>query len=899
MPHVSSGATPLAKFCPNCGAPVIDGAVFCVRCGLNVTLELSAIGGADAAVPEDETLLRLRAALAERYAVERELGRGGMATVYLASDIKHERQVAIKVLLPELAASLGAERFEREIRLAAKLQHPHILALYDSGVAAGDLLYYVMPFVQGESLRDRLDREGMLPVEDAVRIALEVCSALGYAHQQGIVHRDIKPENILLSGDHSLVADFGIARAIGEAGSGGQKLTQTGMSVGTPVYMAPEQAAGDVAGPTADLYSLGCVLYEMLAGEPPFTGPNPMAIMARHLMEQVPSVRIVRSAVPEEIENAIFAAMGKLPVDRPQTAAQMAELMGMPLGSTATMRVMRPSTATRRSTTAMAAAPRPWWRRPQMLAAASVVLVAVAAWMYSARPHRPAALSGPETRRLAVLYFDDRSKDSSLVALADGLTDGLIDALSSATSLTVISRSGVERFRGSTLPLDSIGRALRAGYFVRGEVEPERDRTRVTVRLDDASGANLDRKSFTVPSGDVMRMSDSLSALAAELIRTQIGEQIRLREQRAGTDNSAAWLLVQRGAQAQRNAERLTASGDTERAAHAFQLADSLYAAAEAVDGKWVEPPAARAALFYRRSRLVGNDPAAIRPWVDSGLAHVDRALERDPRNANALETRGNLRYWSWLSNLEVEKSRKDALLLAAKDDLEQATTYNRNQAGAWASLSHLYYQLPTSTTNDVYLAAQSALNADEFLSNANVVLYRLFLAAYDLGQFDAADKQCEEFRRRFPADTRAMRCQLYLLTTSRQTNPDLGLAWRLADSAVALTPPRGRDLERLRVNMLVAAAIARASVTRADLADSARHVARRSEGTAEVDPTRELAYSGAFVHTILGDVRDATRLLGEYLAANPQRAGSLRSDPGWWFRELAPDAAFRRLTGG
>jgi len=300
--------------------------VFCHKCGLNFTLEQSARPPLEGN-PESDTLSRLRAALSERYEIERELGAGGMATVFLAQDVKHERQVAIKVLHPDLAASLGSERFEREIKLAAKLQHPNILGLFDSGASNG-LLYYVMPFVKGESLGDRLGREKMLPVDDAIRITLEVCDALGYAHEHGVVHRDIKPDNILLAGGHALVADFGIARPVGESGSGGQKLTQTGMSLGTPVYMAPEQATGEAAGPTADLYSLGCVLYEMLAGEPPFTGPNPMTIMKRHLMEQVPSVRIVRDAVPEEIEQVIFAALGKNPVDRPQTAAQFAELMG-------------------------------------------------------------------------------------------------------------------------------------------------------------------------------------------------------------------------------------------------------------------------------------------------------------------------------------------------------------------------------------------------------------------------------------------------------------------------------------------------------------------------------------------------------------------------------------------
>jgi serine/threonine-protein kinase len=239
---------------------------------------------------------RLSIALATRYTIEREIGRGGMATVYLAQDLKHDRTVAIKVLQPELSATIGTDRFDREIRVAAKLQHPHILTLYDSGDADG-LLYYVMPFISGESLRGRMDREHLLPIDDALQITREVADALGYAHSMGVVHRDIKPENILLSGGHALVADFGIARAVSSASSE-KRLTETGMALGTPLYMSPEQAVGDEVGPTSDLYSLACVLYEMLAGTPPFVGPNSRAIMARHAMDPVPGLQVIRDTVP-------------------------------------------------------------------------------------------------------------------------------------------------------------------------------------------------------------------------------------------------------------------------------------------------------------------------------------------------------------------------------------------------------------------------------------------------------------------------------------------------------------------------------------------------------------------------------------------------------------------------
>src|SRR5439155_165608 len=228
-----------------------------------------------------DLLARLQAALADRYTIERELGRGGMATVYLAEDLKHHRKVAIKVLKPDLAAALGPERFLREIEIAAGLSHPHILPLHDSGEAGG-LLYYVMPFVEGESLRDRLNREQQLPLEDALQITREVADALTYAHSHDVAHRDIKPENILLQARHAVVSDFGIARAITAAAGG--NLTATGVAIGTPAYMSPEQASGQSqVDERSDIYSLGCVLYEMLAGEPPFTGPSAESIVRQHL----------------------------------------------------------------------------------------------------------------------------------------------------------------------------------------------------------------------------------------------------------------------------------------------------------------------------------------------------------------------------------------------------------------------------------------------------------------------------------------------------------------------------------------------------------------------------------------------------------------------------------------
>ncbi len=265
---------------------------------------------------------RLTAALADRYRLERELGQGGMATVYLAEDVRHHRKVAIKVLHPELSAVLGPDRFLKEIELTANLQHPHILPLFDSGAAEG-LLYYVMPYVEGESLRSRLAREKQLPIPDAVRIASEVAGALDYAHRRGVVHRDIKPENILLHDGRALVADFGIALAVVQAG--GSRMTQTGMSLGTPQYMSPEQAMGErEISARSDLYALGCVTYEMLTGEPPFTGPTAQAIVARVMTEEPRSIVLQRNTVPPHVEDAVLVALAKLPADRFGGAAEFA-----------------------------------------------------------------------------------------------------------------------------------------------------------------------------------------------------------------------------------------------------------------------------------------------------------------------------------------------------------------------------------------------------------------------------------------------------------------------------------------------------------------------------------------------------------------------------------------------
>ncbi len=349
--------------------------------------------------------MNLSAALADRYRIERELGQGGMATVYLAHDLKHDRQVAIKVLRPELAAVIGAERFLAEIKTTANLQHPHILPLFDSG-AADSFLFYVMPFIEGESLRDRLKREKQLPIADAVRIATEVAGALDYAHRHGVIHRDIKPENILLHDGRALVADFGIALAASKAG--GTRMTETGMSLGTPQYMSPEQAMGDrdITG-RSDVYALGCITYEMLVGDPPFGGSTAQAIVAKVLTEKPAPPSKLRDTVPEPVEEAVLIALAKLPADRFASAAEFAVALQGGL------RVGRSGGPTPRSSAAVprGAAARRWSvgsPLPWAVAAAAATVVAVGSW------RRGGAPAG------AVIRFDLRPGPGTQIAFPVG-----------------------------------------------------------------------------------------------------------------------------------------------------------------------------------------------------------------------------------------------------------------------------------------------------------------------------------------------------------------------------------------------------------------------------------------------------------------------------------------------
>jgi serine/threonine-protein kinase len=836
-------------------------------------------------------LLRLREALKDRYAVEREIGRGGMATVFLARDLEHERTVAIKVLHPDLAAALGAERFKREIQIATSLKHPNILSLYDSGEADG-ALYFVMPFVEGESLRARLDREHQLPLDDAIRIACEVATALDFACHQGFVHRDIKPENILLKDGHAIVADFGIARAISRM-SDQAVLTQTGVTLGTPTYMSPEQALADknIDG-RSDIYSLGCVVYEMIAGQTPFTGKTGFALLAQHMSGEVPSLTMFRKSVPPELEDAIYSALAKSPADRYATAGQFAEALTGLRAPTMSRRAVAASRATELVDIAPTRKPAP--PRRLVVVAAALALVSLGGagwWAYSARARRAAASAEEQAamRHIAVLYFT--SPDTGeLATLADGLTDALIERLRPVQGIAVTSRNAVAPFRSGSVSTDSIARALNVGTIVRGKVREDGDKLRADFGLVDASGVELETGTVAMPRGDLLRMRDSLAERVAAALRSQLGVRLELSEAKAGASNAQVWAFFERAKRARRVADSLTAAGDTSGAARALGLADSLALRTIDLDRGWVAPLVLRAQLAQSQVERYTRDPMRARPWIDSTVARAERALAIDPRSADALELRGTARFARIDLGFVDDKQVQAAVLDSVEKDLLEAVSIAPQQATAWNTLSLMQYRRLNVQAS--YNDALKAYEADAFLGSASRIIWRLFATSFDGGtNFPEAQRWCDEGERRFGTEARFAECHI-LLMLSPAVDPNVSAAWRWAAEVERRAPQPDREYAHHHAQMRVAGVLARAG-----LADSARHVIERARAGPAVDPRGELMGDEALVRSMLGDKDIAIGLIERYLSAHPEHRAGFRRANSWMWEGLRTDPRFKRIT--
>jgi eukaryotic-like serine/threonine-protein kinase len=552
----------------------------------------------------EDPLERLQASVGPSYRVERELGRGGMATVFLAQDLRHNRSVALKLLRPDLAVALGPERFRREIQLAARLQHPHILTVLDSG-GTDACLWFTMPYVEGESLRARLDRERQLSVAEAVRLTCEVADALACAHGRGIVHRDIKPENIMLTGqDHALVTDFGIARGLEDAPM--DRLTETGMIVGTPSYMSPEQASGErhLDGRT-DVYALGCVLYEMLAGEPPFTGPTPQAIAAKRITQPVPAISRVRDTVPVGVERALNRALAKVPADRYPGAAQFAAALQASLSEPAE---------------------RPPRTRPRLLwptaGGAVLLLLSVIYYVVARRPGTSAA-SGPIP--LAVLPFRTygAADDSNLLSI--GIPDAIITRLAGVKQMRLRPTSAVLRYAGKDTDARQVGQELSVGYLVTGTVQAAADRLRVSVQLVRAAdGSPVWGSAYDLARQDLLTLQDSVAERVSASLAVRISADEHERLYRRYTSNPAAyeWYLKGRSELA-----RISEEG-TRAALQSFERAlalDSSYALAQA-----------GLAMASADMHLRFASGPEVQGWGDRAKSEAARALALDPDLAEA-----------------------------------------------------------------------------------------------------------------------------------------------------------------------------------------------------------------------------------------------------------------------
>ena len=827
----------------------------------------------------DQQLQELKEALSEKYSVEEEVGAGGMGVVFRALDIPHDRKVALKVLRPEIAFSVGKERFLREVRIEAGLNHPHILPIYDSGEAGG-LLYCVTPFIMGESLAERLKRERQLPCDEALRICREIADALMFAHAHDVIHRDVKPGNILLESGHAVLADFGLAKAMSAVGD--EALTRTGFAVGTPAYSSPEQAAADegLDGRT-DLYSLGCVLYEMLAGQPPFVGPSSDSVVRQHMTAEPTSVRILRPAIPEGVEAILDQLLAKSPADRFSAAEELVRVLDSAISGEFPQGKRRPRARV------------PRWRNYLLPTAVIILLIAVTgSWVidkFGSSGVVPGDLFDPSD--LAVLYFDDLSPDGTLQYVADGLTEALINDLNRVGELSVVSRNGVDPFRGSTAPLDSIAEVLKVGTLIHGSVQPLEDRLRVSIHLvEGISGTDFGRSTFDVPANEFLAAQDSVVQEAAWLLRQRLGEEVRLRRRQAGTSSVEAWALVHRAEREKRRAEDLLPQDDREGALIAFASADSLYALAEEFDPEWVEPISMRGWISYTLARQALADPQEHREALESGLISAERALEVDPNFPPALELRGTINYWIWLRGLSLDPSEDEALLEGARQDLEAAVRIDRSLAGAHATLSSLYYYFGSLT--DALVSARAAYDADLYLKDAAIVLRRMFLAAYDNGQFPPARFACSEGRRRFPENYYFWRCQIIDMSLPGGTpNPDE--AWRLLAGMVERIPEAQRPLLSRVGQIFVAEVLARSA-----LPDSARNVLMNARVSPEMDPNQALSYVEAHVRTVLGDHDEAVDLLRKIFAGSSEGGGEGADwADHWYWNDLQGHPGFQALV--
>ena len=729
--------TDLARSCPACHTPLPEAAQFCMHCGRATPTDP---GVPPRTMPTGEfEVAKVRRVLADRYRVERVIGEGGMATVYLADDLKHKRKVALKVMRPELAATLGSDRFLREVEIAANLSHPHILPMYDSGEADG-ILYYVMPWIEGESLSARLKRDGELPVGEALRYAREVADALAYAHKRGIIHRDIKPANILLGDGHALVADFGIARALEAQG---EAITRTGLAIGTPQYMSPEQATGakDVDART-DIYALGAVLYEMISGEPPFTGRSPQAVVARALTEDPRALTSARQGLPPGLEAVVMRALAKRPVDRQPVAATLVEELAavefaVKSGSHAavTTGAAQPAAELRRGGglwlvlggVAMAALAAvaffagrwglPGWSL--WLAAALGALGAVVLWLTAGAEKRRldsstarrldswltwrnaaiggvaavvlwAAMSGTAASRrpaggnagtrMAVLPFVNLG-DAADAYFADGIADELRGKLARVSGLIVTASASTGQYRESAKSPQQIARELGVRYLLMGRVrwaggEGARRVQVIPEVIDARTGAVTWQQTYDADLTDVFEVQGDIATRVAAAIGLALGSAEQQALEQRPTSNLAAYDAYLKG--------QALPAGDPASIRQSIEFFEQ----AVRLDSAFVK---AWARLGEQLSRFYSN--ATPTPAIAArAQAAAERAVALDPEAPDGHRARADYYRFIGKNPLLAHKEIQAALQLAPNDagSLMLAGTIELSLGRREEALAHL-----------------------------------------------------------------------------------------------------------------------------------------------------------------------------------------------------------------
>ena len=785
----------------------------------------------------------LQEALSGRYALEREAGHGGVATIYLAEDLRHRRRVAIKVLAPELAATMGSERFEHETRTAARLHHPHIVPLYDSGSAAGQL-YLVMPFMEGESLASRLRREVQLPVEEARRICTEVADALKYAHANGVIHRDIKPDNILLESGHAQVADFGIARAA-QAGDD-TRLTGTGMMLGTPAYMSPEQAAGNAnLDARSDLYSLGCTLYEMLAGQPPYTGPTPESLIYQHVSAPVPNVANLRPGVPAAVATMVTRLLQKSPADRYADAATLERDVAAAITTITAVAqagtVASPTTAPRVGGAACRS--RRVLVRTGLLAA---VTIAIALGITGRCVHQPGGSAVAKITSLAVLPLANLSGDPLQEYFADGMTEELINALSRIGALRVISRTSTTPYKGAHKPLPLIAHELNVDALIEGTVARMGDRVRISASLVRAKpeqklwGDHFDR-----PVANVLDLESEVAQAIVQRIRVTLTPTENARLAKHRVVNPAAYDAVLRG----RSLRGSRSSANFKRAIEEFDNAIRI-------DSTYAEAWAGSASAWYGISSIF--TPADVA--MPRARHAAERALSLDEDLAGAHAALG------------VVLSQYDRRWRDAERELKRAIELDPNSA-----LAHYYYgihQLSSGAPLSAALAEmQRAHDLDPLSSETEtIVAYFNYLS----GDYAAS---VEGYRKLGAADS-SVAVYHYSLAFCYVEQGRFDEA--SAEARRALVTPDG-DFAKPAVAYILARAGHVAEARR--LLDGALK---------ESNPSNVQPYFNAMAYSGLGNHREALRWLNRGCDVHDEALVALQADPA--FRELRKEPGYQDL---